>query len=106
MGDMSGEYAEELENVKLPGIVYRSLRHGAMHYHAEVMDEDEWYDNGPHDRITVSLCIQIAIKKTQLCLLYVAYACPYYSITPRLPWDTVQNVDRLPTQSHTRGLRL
>jgi hypothetical protein len=26
---------EELGYFPLPGIVYRSLRHGAMHYHAE-----------------------------------------------------------------------
>jgi hypothetical protein len=26
---------EELGHVQLPGIVYKSLQHGAMHYHAE-----------------------------------------------------------------------
>ena len=27
----------------------------------EVMEADEWHDNGPQDLITVYLCIQIAI---------------------------------------------
>ena len=38
------------------------------------MAMDEWHDNGPQDLITVCLCIQIAIKKMQLCLLFIAYA--------------------------------
>ena len=33
----------------------------------EVMAVDEWHDNGPQDLVTVSLCIQIAIEKMQLC---------------------------------------
>jgi hypothetical protein len=32
--------------------------------------------NGPQDHFTVSLCIQIAIDKMQLCLS-VAFVCPY-----------------------------
>jgi hypothetical protein len=40
----------------------------------EVMTEDEWYNNGPQDLVTVSLYIQIAIDKMQLCLLSIAYA--------------------------------
>ena len=47
----------------------------------EVMAEDQWHDNGPQDLITVSLCIQIAIDKMQLCSLSIAYACPYYNPT-------------------------
>ena len=39
----------------------------------EVMVADEWHDNGPQDLITVSLCIQIAIDKTQLCSLSVFF---------------------------------
>jgi hypothetical protein len=46
----------------------------------EVMAADEWHGNGPQDLITVSLCIEIAIKKS-MCLLSVAYACPYYYST-------------------------
>ena len=33
--EVSMQAMEELGNVQLPGIVYRSLRHGAVHYHAE-----------------------------------------------------------------------
>jgi hypothetical protein len=32
----------------------------------EVMEVDEWHDNGPQDLLTVSLCIQIAIDRMQL----------------------------------------
>jgi hypothetical protein len=42
----------------------------------EVMEVDEWHDNGLQDLITESLCVQIAIDKMQLCSLSVAYACP------------------------------
>ena len=38
----------------------------------EVMAVDEWHDNGPQDLVTVSLCIQIAIDKMQLCMLSIA----------------------------------
>ena len=41
----------------------------------DVMAEDEWHDNRPQDLVTVSLCIQIAIDKMQLCSLSVDYAC-------------------------------
>jgi hypothetical protein len=43
----------------------------------EVMAEDEWHGNGPQDLFTVPLCIQIVMGKMQLCLLSVAYVCPY-----------------------------
>jgi hypothetical protein len=46
-----------------------------------VMATDKWHDNGPQDLITVSLWIQIAIDKMQLCLLSVAYACTYHNPT-------------------------
>ena len=32
---LSMQAMEELGHFQLPGIVYRSLRHGALHYHAE-----------------------------------------------------------------------
>jgi hypothetical protein len=35
MGEMSMQTMEELEHFQLQGIVYRTLRHGAVHYHAE-----------------------------------------------------------------------
>ena len=47
----------------------------------ELMVADEWHDNGPQDLVTVSLCIQIAINKMQLCSLSVAYACTYHNPT-------------------------
>ena len=43
----------------------------------EVMAVDEWHNYGPQDIVTVSLCIQIATDKMQLCSLSVAYTCPY-----------------------------
>jgi hypothetical protein len=33
----------------------------------EVMVAEEWHDNGTQDPVTVSLCIQIATDKIQLC---------------------------------------
>jgi hypothetical protein len=39
----------------------------------EVMAVDEWHGNGPQDLVTVSLCIEIAINKMQLCSLSVAH---------------------------------
>ena len=47
----------------------------------EVMVVDEWHENGPQDLVTVSLCIQIAIDKIQMCLLSVDYACPHHNPT-------------------------
>jgi hypothetical protein len=91
MGDMSGIQAmEELGHYQLPGIVYRSLQHGALNYHAETWDE--WHNNGPQDLITVSLCIQIAIDKMQFCSLSVAYACPCHNPTATMGYS-VHNVD-------------
>ena len=76
MGDMSGKYAIHGEpgHFQLPGIVYRSLQHEAVHYHAE-----KW--SGPQDLVTLFLCIQIAINKMLLFSLSVAYACPYHNPT-------------------------
>ena len=58
----------------------------------EVMAADEWHDNGPQDLITVSLSIQIAIDKMQLCSLSVAYTSPYHNPTATT-WLSVHNVD-------------
>jgi hypothetical protein len=58
----------------------------------EVMAADECHDNGPQDLVTVSLCIEIAIDKMQLCLLSVAYACPYHNPTAAMG-HSVHNVD-------------
>ena len=58
----------------------------------EVVVVDEWHDNGPQDLIMVSLCIQIAINKVQLCLLSVAFDCPYHNLTT-IMGHSVHNVD-------------
>ena len=56
----------------------------------EVMAVDEWHDNGPQDLVMVSLCIQIAIDKMQLCSWSIAYACPYHITTTG---NSVHNID-------------
>ena len=57
---------EVLGRFQLPGIGYRSLRHGlCIMMKQEVMATDEWHDNGPQDLVTVSLRIQFAIDKMQ-----------------------------------------
>ena len=66
----------------------------------EVMETDEWYDNGPQDLITVSLCIQIAIDKMQLCSLSVAYVCPYHNPTATMG-SSVHNIDISKSLAHT-----
>ena len=58
----------------------------------EVMAADQWHDNGPQDLVTVSLCIQLAIDKMQLCLLSVAYAGPNHNPTATMG-HSVHNVD-------------
>ena len=101
MGDMSGEYAgqsifsfQELCtdpcDMELCIIM---LKH-------EVMAADEWHDNGSQDLITVSLCIQIAIDKMQLCSLSVTYACPYHNPTTTMG-HSVHNVDISKPLAHT-----
>jgi hypothetical protein len=57
----------------------------------EVMATDEWHDNGPQNVIALSVWIQIAIEKMQLCFLSIAYACPYHNPTAT-KGRTVQNV--------------
>jgi hypothetical protein len=66
----------------------------------EVMAADEWHDNGPQDLVRVSLCIQIAINKMQLCFLSIAYACPYHNPTATM-WHSVHNVDISKLLAHT-----
>jgi hypothetical protein len=63
----------------------------------EVIAVDEWHRNEPQDLTTVSLCIQIAIDKMQLCSFSVAYACPYHNPTAH-PHDTIHAVCHLPVQ--------
>ena len=59
----------------------------------------EWYNNGPQDLFTVSLCIQIVIDKMQLCSLSVAYACPYHNPTATMG-HSVHNIDISKPLSH------
>jgi hypothetical protein len=66
----------------------------------EVMAGDEWHDNGPRDLVTVSLCNQIVIDKTQLCSLSVVYACPYFNPTTTME-HSVHNVDISIPLDHT-----
>jgi hypothetical protein len=67
--------------------------------------------NGPLDLVMVSLCIQIAIEKMQLCLLSVAYAYayPYHNPTSTME-HSVHNVDiskpLANTPCHTHALRM
>ena len=82
MGDMSGEYAGHgrigIFSACVQGLCTEPCDMGACTFmlKPEVMAGNNWHDNGPQDLVTVSLCIQIAIDKMQLCLLSVAYTCP------------------------------
>ena len=74
----------------------------------DVMVADEWHNNGPQGLITVSLCIEIAIDKMQLCSLSIAYASPYHkpTATRGTLLTTLASANHLPTQRHTCGLQL
>ena len=61
---------------------------------------NERHGNGPQDLVTVSLCIQIAINLMRLCLLSVAYACPYHNLTSTMG-HSVHNVDISTLLAHT-----
>jgi hypothetical protein len=65
----------------------------------EVTATDEWKDNGPQDLVMVSLGIQIAIDKMQLCLLSIVYACPYHNPTATMG-HSVHNVDMSKPLTH------
>ena len=110
VGDMSGEYAGHRRIWKClctdpcdigPCIIM--LKH-------EVMVADEWHV----DFITVSLCIQIALDKIQLCSLSVPYFCPYHNPTGTMghssqrwnhqtahPQDAIHAVCHLPSTVET-----
>ncbi len=85
---------QELGCFQLPGIVYRSLQHGAVHYHAATwgMVMNEWHNNGPQALVTVSLCIQNAINKMHPCLL------------SHVLWKRVGVLPRHPGQNFSIGL--
>jgi hypothetical protein len=93
MGDMSGEYASHGRTgtfsasrncVQILATYVVMLKHEVI--------AGQWHDNGPQDLVTVSLCFQIAINKMQLCLLFVAYPCPYHNPTSTMGLS-VHNVD-------------
>jgi hypothetical protein len=65
------------------------------------MAADEWHDNGPQDLITVSLCIQIAIDKMQLCSLSIVYACPYHNPAVTMWYSVHQQTSRTLDAIHT-----
>ena len=103
MGDMSGEYAGHgrTGTFSASGNCVQILatwdQHVLKHEGAAV---GEWHNNGPQDLVTVSLFIQIAINKMQLCSLSVAYACPYHNPTATMV-DCVHNVDISKPLAHT-----
>ncbi len=66
----------------------------------EVMVVDEWHNNGPHNLVTVSLCIQNAINKMHLCSLSITYACPYHNPTA-IMGHSIHNVDISKLLTHT-----
>ncbi len=107
MGDMSGEYAGHARCFHLPGIVYRSLQHGAVHYHAVTWgDGHGWmaqqWASGPRHGISV----QNAFKKMHLCSLSITYASPYHNPTATMGHSihNVTSANRSPTRGHTRFL--
>ncbi len=63
---ISCEYAgqQELRCFQLPGIVYRSLQHGAVHYHAATWDDgrgwkaQQWASGSRHGISVYSKCYQ------------------------------------------------
>ncbi len=93
MGDiMSGEYAGqcvELGCFQLPGIVYRSLQHGAVHYHAATWGDgrgwmaQQWASGSRHG---ISVHAPVSIT----------YACPYHN-----PTTTIHKVDISKPLTHT-----
>jgi hypothetical protein len=71
----------------------------------EVMAAYEWHNNGPQDLVTAYLCIQIAIDKIQLRLLFEAYACPYHNPTSTTR-HSVHNVNISKPFTHTTSYML
>ncbi len=67
----------------------------------EVMVVDEWHNNGPHDLVTVSLCIQNAINEMHLCSLSITYACPYHNPTATMGHSIHNVYISKPTWRHT-----
>jgi hypothetical protein len=68
--------------------------YGAVHYHLwnRWWRQMEWHSNGPQDLVMVSLCIQIAIDKMQLCSLSVTSACLYH--TPTMGYSVCNDISK------------
>ncbi len=80
---------QELGCFQLPGIVYRSLQHGAVHYHAATWADgrgwmaQQWASGSRHG---------ISVFKMHLCSLSIIYACPYHNRTA-IMGHSIHNVD-------------
>ena len=84
---VSMQAMEELGYFQLPGIVYRSLRHEAVHYHAETWGDggrlmaQQWASGSRHG---ISVHWNCHRFKCSCVLLSVVYAAR--TITPPPPW--------------------
>ncbi len=82
--------------------LYRSLQHGAVHYHAATWGDGRgWmaqqWASGSHHGISLH---SIAIYKIHLCSLSITYACPYHNPTATLG-HSIHNVDISKPLTHT-----
>ena len=50
-----------------------------------------WINGTTMGLVTIALCIKIAIDKMQLCLLSVAYVCPYHNPTATMGHSAVNS---------------
>ena len=91
---------EELGHFRLPGTDPCDMGLCIIMLKHEVMAADECHNSGPHDFITVSLSIQIAINKKQLCSLSVAYTCSYHKPSATMR-HSVHNADISKLLAHT-----
>ncbi len=96
---------QELGCFQLPGTVYKSLQHGAVHYHAETWGDGRGWmaqpsTSGSHHGISVH---SNAINKMHLCFLSITYACPYHDSTTTMG-HSIHNVDISKPLTHTRCL--
>ncbi len=96
---------QELGCFQLPGIVYRSLQHGDLHYHAATWGDgcgwmaQQWASGSRHG-ISVH---SNAINKIHLCLLSLTYACPYHNPTATMG-HSIHNVDISKLLTHTTAI--
>ena len=101
-GDLSSEYTVHGRTRKFSAStncvqLLPTRQHNIMRKN-EVMVASEW-----QDLIMVSLCVEIAIDKMQLCSLSVAYACPHHNPTTTMGtlFTTLTSANRSPTLRHT-----